>query len=123
MRLGHETGTGLNTEKEIDCSVMRNELGHRLGVGCSRLITAEEATDLKRNGVIKCPGPQNEEGKQLVFGDMRMGNTFTDLPGQEVFDPCGNHMADLRKDSKGKVALRPEMYCKTCHFSLRMFKK
>lgn len=126
MRLGHETGTGLNTAREVDVTIMRDELGHRLGEGCSRLINDEEGKELKRNGVLKCPGPQNEQG-HLLIEDTEAGYRFrnpTDRgAGLGEFGPCGNHMTDLRKDSKGKVALRPEMYCKTCHFSLRMFKK
>lgn len=57
----------------------------------SRLITAAEATELKKTGRLMCP------------------------------NGCNQATFDLTKNGKGKPSLKPELWCRECHFSIRLY--
>lgn len=125
-RIGGETGVGLNTAKEIDTSVKLDAEGRRLGPGCSREMTKEESVVLKRTGKLACPGPQNSEG-HLLIDDEESGQRFLDpakaqVDMPRVWPPCGGYMIDGRTSTRtSSPMMRPEMHCKTCNFTIRLY--
>ncbi len=102
-RQGHETGAGIKPREDDD--VVASELtpeGRRVGREDSgRLITKEEAVQFKKQGKLKCPGHADE-------------------------GPCDNYMTDLTMNRMGKEPTpmrKPQLYCSTCHFGLRLYER